>query len=260
MIVDTPIIHDPWFWLIGIPAVIMVGLGKGGFSGVGTLAMPMLALVMSPVQAAAIMLPLLIVQDAVGVWAFRQSWSRHIMKVMLPGAVLGISAGYIFAASLPEAWILLALGLITVLFGGRQLWIARGGRAVPAHRLPDWIGALCGFGSGLTSQIAHAGSPPFQIYVLPQRLERDVLVGTTAIFFALVNWMKVPAYAGLGQFTSANLTASAALMPVAIGSTFAGVWLVRKVDPGRFYAMIYWLTLLLGTKLLWAAITRLLGW
>lgn len=254
MIPDPPILHDPWFWLLGVPAVIMIGLGKGGFTGVGTLAMPLMALAVPPVQAAAILLPLLVVQDAVGVWAFRHSWDRRIMALMLPAALFGIAAGYLFAANLPGDWILLALGLITVAFSGRQLWIARGGRAVPSHKLPDWVGALCGFCAGLTSQIAHAGSPPYQIYVVPQRLDRDVMVGTTALFFALTNLLKIPAYAGLGQFTTVNLIAAAALMPVAIVATFAGVWLVRRVHPERFYAMIYWLTLVVGLKLLWDAL------
>lgn len=258
MILDTPLIHQPGFWLVGIPAVILIGLAKGGFSGVGTLSLPLLALAMPPVQGAAIMLPLLVVQDVVGVWAFRHSWDRHIMMVMLPSAVVGVAAGYAFAASLREDWILLALGLITIAFAGRQLWIARGGRAVASHKLPDWVGVLCGGLSGLTSQIAHAGAPPYQFWVFPQRLARDVLVGTSAIFFAAVNWLKVPAYAGLGQFTRSNMIAAAALMPIAIMATFAGVWLVRRVHPDRFYTLIYWLTLMLGMKLLGDALVMLI--
>lgn len=259
MIPDTAILHDPLFWLIGISAVIFLGLGKGGFIGVGSLAMPLMALVVPPVQAAAIMLPLLIVQDAVGVWSFRRSWDRHILRIMLPGAVLGVALGYFFAASLPEQWILLALGLISILFGAQQLWTARGGRAAPSHRLPDWAGALCGVASGLTSQIAHAGSPPYQLYVFPQRLTRDVLVGTTAIFFALVNLIKVPAYAALAQFTLANLLAAAALMPFAIGTTFAGVWMVRRVQTGSFYTLVNLLTVLVGMKLLMDALRFIMG-
>ena len=257
MIVDTTILHDPLFWLLGVPAVILMGLGKGGFIGVGTLAIPLMALVVPPVQSAAILLPLLIVMDVVGVWAFRKTWDRHCMIVMLPGAVIGVGLGYWFAASLPENWILLALGLISILFGGAQLWRERGGRIVPSHRLPDWAGALCGVTAGLTSQIAHAGGPPYQIYVMPQRLARDVMVGTTAIFFAAVNWIKVPAYLALGQFTPVNLLASAALMPVAIAATFAGVWLVRRVDADRFYTLVYGLTVLIGVKLSWDAVALL---
>src|SRR5207237_3681171 len=116
---------------------------------------------------------------------------------------------------------------------------------------PRWFGFLMGLASGVTSQITHAGQPPFQIYVLPKRLPRDVLVGTTAIFFAAVNWIKVPAYLALGQFSHAHLVASLALMPLALLSTLAGVWLVRRVDADRFYSLIYWLMLLIGLKLVW---------
>ncbi|MBW8911907.1 MAG: sulfite exporter TauE/SafE family protein, partial [Sphingomonas sp.] len=112
---------------------------------------------------------------------------------------------------------------------------------------------LFGIASGFTSQIAHAGQPPFQVWVVPRRLPRDVLVGTTAIFFAAVNWIKVPAYIALGQFTHANLLTAAALLPVAIVSTFAGVWLVRRVSAERFYVAIYLLMVLVGAKLLWDA-------
>ena len=117
----------------------------------------------------------------------------------------------------------------------------------------DSAGTLFGIASGFTSQIAHAGQPPFQVWVVPRRLPRDILVGTTAIFFAAVNWIKVPAYVALGQFTHANLLTAAALLPVAIASTFAGVWLVRRVSAERFYVAIYLLMVLVGAKLLWDA-------
>lgn len=251
MIPDAAILHDLWFWALGIPAVILMGLGKGGFIGVGTLAIPLMAQAVSPVQAAAVLLPLLIVQDAVGVWAFRRTWSRHIMKVMLPGAIIGVGLGYLFAASLSDAMILIAVGMVSIVFGLQRLWIERGGPVAPTRTPSDLVGMICGAASGLTSQIAHAGGPPYQLWVMPQRLDRDIFVGTTAIFFAVVNWIKVPAYAALGQFTPTNLIASAALLPVAVVSTYAGVKLVRKVDPDRFYLLVYWLTVLLGVKLLW---------
>jgi uncharacterized membrane protein YfcA len=119
---------------------------------------------------------------------------------------------------------------------------------------PGWVGTLAGVASGFTSQIAHAGGPPFQLWVLPRRLPRDVLVGTTAIYFAAVNWVKVPAFAALGEFTRANLLTAGALVPVAILSTVAGVWLVRRVPPERFYTAIYWLMILVGLKLVWDAL------
>lgn len=244
-------IFNPLFLVLGAVAVVLLGLSKGGFAGVGALGTPLLALVVGPVAAAAIILPILIVQDVVSLWAFRKSWDGAILVVMLPAAAIGIFLAYLFAARLPEAGMQILLGLISILFAARSLWLQRGGRVPAPAGAPRWFGFLMGLASGVTSQIAHAGQPPFQIYVLPKRLPRDVLVGTTAIFFAAVNWIKVPAYFALGQFSRAHLAASLALMPLALLATMSGVWLVRRVDADRFYRLIYWLMLLIGLKLVW---------
>ncbi|RYY43415.1 MAG: sulfite exporter TauE/SafE family protein [Sphingomonadales bacterium] len=244
---------DWHFWALAIPAVILLGLAKGGFAGMGALSLPMLALVTDPVRAAAIMLPLLIAQDVVGVWAFRRSIDWFVLGWMLPGAVIGILLGYGFAASVSPDAVMAAVGAISILFGAYRLWVER--HSLPeAGNSPGWVGSIAGVAAGFTSQIAHAGGPPFQLWVLPRRLSRDMLVGTTAIFFATVNWIKVPAYLALGQFTWPNLLLAAALMPVAILSTVAGVWLVRRVSAERFYTAIYWLMIVVGVKLVWDAL------
>jgi uncharacterized membrane protein YfcA len=248
---------DVTFYLVAVPAIILLGLSKGGFVGVGALALPLLALVMSPVQAAAIMLPLLLIQDAVGVWAFRKTWDKSSLLVLLPGAVIGIALGYLLAARVSEDVVLAVLGAISIVFALYRLWLHRKGTqaiADTAKGAPAIVGVLLGVGSGFTSQIAHAGQPPFQIWVMPKRLPRDVLVGTTAIYFAVVNWVKVPAYLALGQFTHQNLVISAILAPVAIVSTMAGVRLVRKVSSERYEVMIYWLMIIVGAKLIWDAV------
>lgn len=242
------------FYALAVPAVILLGLSKGGFAGLGALSLPILAMAVSPVRAAAILLPILIVQDVVSVWAFRRSWDGAVLAWMLPGAVIGITLAYLFAAHVDPDAVLGLVGAISIVFGLYRLWLARRGAEVVAARSPGWVGTLAGVVSGFTSQIAHAGQPPFQMWVLPRRLDRDVLVGTTAIFFAATNWLKVPAYRALGQFSWANLTTAALLMPVAIVSTFAGVWLVRRVSPARFYGAIYVLMVLVGVKLVWDAV------
>lgn len=246
-------IADPWFYALAVPAVILLGLAKGGFAGMGALSLPMIALAISPVRAAAILLPILIVQDVVGVWAFRRTWDGYVLGWTLPGAAIGIWLGYLFAARVSPDAVLGMVGAISILFGLYRLWVAR--RGAPAvSRSPGWVGTLAGVASGFTSQVAHAGQPPFQLWVLPRDLQRDVLVGTTAIFFAVVNWIKVPAYLALGQFTRANLLTAAVLLPVAIGSTLAGVWLVRRVPASRFYTAIYGLMIAVGAKLVWDAL------
>lgn len=246
---------DIWFFVFAVPAVLLLGLSKGGFVGVGALALPLMALAAPPVAAAAILLPILIVQDVVGIWAYRRTWDRTVLAVMLPGAALGILLGYLLAARISSDGVLVAVGLLSVLFAAHRLWSARGGRLVAGGRSPAWVGALCGVAAGFTSQIAHAGGPPFQVWALSRRLDRDVFVGTTAIFFGVVNWLKVPAYLALGQFTRANLLATATLLPVAIVSTFLGVALVRRVAAERFYTLIYLLMLAVGLKLLWDGLT-----
>lgn len=241
-------IQDPWFWALAVPAVVLMGLSKGGLAGVGALSLPLLVFAIGPVQAAAILLPLLIVQDVVSVWAFRRTIDRYVLGWMLPGAVVGIVGGYVFAASVTPSAVLAAVGAISAAFGAFRLWADR--HAPEPRRSPGWIGSLAGVASGFTSQIAHAGGPPFQMWVLPRRLAPPVLAGTTAVFFAAVNWIKVPAYWALGQFTATNLATAAALMPVAIASTFAGVWVVRRIDPARFYTAVYVLMILTGLKLM----------
>lgn len=242
--------QSPTFYLFAIAAVILIGLAKGGFSGLGALGMPLMALGIDPIAGAAILLPILIVQDVVGVAAFRKSWDGRVLSILFPGAVVGVGLGYLIAAEVSSDAILATLGAVSILFGVHRLWIERGGRMVAPSSSSPWVGSLFGIATGFTSQIAHAGGPPFQMWVMPRRLPRDVFVGTSALFFAALNWIKVPAYVALGQFTKANALATALLLPVAILSSLAGVRLVRKVPMERFYVIIYSLMIIAGGKLL----------
>jgi len=245
------LLADPVTLMLAALAVAVLGLAKGGFAGLGALATPLMALALPPVTAAAILLPVLLVQDVVSVWSYRKSWSGWIIGWMLPGALLGVVLASVFAASVPEAGVLAALGLITLLFGLYRLWAERGGRIIAASNSPGWVGTLFGMACGFTSQIAHAGGPPFQMWVTPRKLPHAVFVGTSSITFAAINWMKVPSYMALGSFNREVLTAAALLMPLAIAATFAGVWLVRRLDSARFYTLVYLLMIALGTRLVW---------
>jgi hypothetical protein len=255
------VITDPVFYLLAVPAVILLGLAKGGFAGIGVIAVPLMALAVSPVLAASITLPILIVQDVVSVWAFRRSWSGKILTLMLPAAAVGIFGGYALAAYVRPAAVELAVGAISIGFALQRLWLERAKAPLAEARVEGlpWRGVLAGMAAGFTSQISHAGGPPFQMYVLPKRLPRDEFIGTSALFFAAVNWMKVPAYLALGQFTRQALTTAAVLLPLAIGSTYAGVWLVRRVPAEQFYRVIYLLLIAVGGKLAWDGAAGLLG-
>jgi uncharacterized membrane protein YfcA len=215
-----------------------------------------MALVISPIRAAAILLPILIVQDSVAVWAYRRAFDRRNLVILLPSAAVGVALGYLLAEYVSDAGIALAVGLLSIGFAGRQLLAGHGGAAQtrPGGVASGWFwGILTGF----TSMIGSAGGPTFQVYVMPQRLPRDIFVGTGCIFFAVLNWIKIPPFFALGQLTSENLTTSFALFPLAIGSTWAGVLLVRRVSGERFYTVIYALLVLVGLKLTWDGLAGL---
>jgi uncharacterized membrane protein YfcA len=241
---------DLLFFAAMVPAVVLTGLAKGGFSGIGLLSLPLMALVVSPVTAAAIMLPLLIAQDVVSVWSYRRDFDRRNLATLAPGALLGILVGYLLAAKVSDAAVVLAVGLISVGFALRRM-LSDGKKPAVATQANWGAGSLWGFLCGFTSMVAHAGGPPFQIYVMPQKLKPAVFVGTGAVFFAAMNLVKLIPYLALGQLNGQNLMASAALLPFAVAATFAGVWLVRRVPPERFYGIVYWLLLLVGAKLVY---------
>ncbi len=245
---------DPLFYIVAILAVVLVGLAKGGFAGLGTASMPLMTLVMSPVAAAAMLLPLFIVQDVVGVWAYRRTFDARTLAITLPGGALGTFLGWWLASSV-SVWVVeAAVGAIALMFGVNRL-LAMLGLGMHASRWqPDYIGFFWGTISGFTSQIALAGGPPFQIWAMTRKFSQDVFVGTCAIFFAAINWFKVPAFFALGQFTVANLGLTLIFLPVAILSTFAGVWLVRRISADRFLIAINLLMVAVGAKLLWSAI------
>jgi uncharacterized membrane protein YfcA len=255
------VISDPLFYLLAIPAVILLGLGKGGFAGIGMVSTPLLALAVPPLQGAAILLPLLIVQDAISVWAFRRAWSAWNLKVLIPGSVLGMAAGTLFAGVVSNAAIELTIGIIGLGFVF-YAWIGRtrlGRGLIPAlrdlgdkpRRPPVALGVLWGAMSGFMSLLIQVGAPPFQIHILPQRLDKLTLVGTSVIFFAFMNEMKIVPYFVLGQFSLRNFATSLALLPLAIAANFLGIWLVHKTPTERFYQIAYVLMFLISLVLLW---------
>jgi uncharacterized protein len=245
----VPIISDPLFYLVAIPAVTALGLSKGGFSGVGTIAAPLMALVVSPVQAIGILTPILITQDVVTVWSYWRRWDAHILKIMIPGQIAGVALAWATAAYVPDAAIRLVVGLIAVAFALSQ-WFGLPGRFASPH--PSVIaGRLWGAVAGFTSFIANTGGPPFQIYVLPQKLEKETFVGTYSLFFAAGNALKVLPYFLLGQLNPVNMSTAAVLLPLAIATNVAGVWLVRRTPAEAFYKIVYLLIFLIGLQLIY---------
>lgn len=250
-------ITDPAFYLIAVPAFIITGISKGGFgAGLGTLAVPMLALVLPVPKAAAIMLPLLIAMDLVGLWAYRGTWDRANMRIVIPGAMVGTFLGYLSFRFLDEHWIRLLVGAVAVGYV-LNVWLrpSVAGQAAPR----SWPkGLFWSAMSGLVSFVANAGGPPLSVYLLPQRLEKSVFVGTTVLYFALVNYSKVIPFWWLGQFSTENLMTSLVLLPLAPIGMWLGIWLHGRVNETQFYFWAHLLLAVAGAKLVWDGIVGLI--
>lgn len=252
------IVEDLAFYLVAVPAVLLVGIGKGGFAGgFGMLAVPLLALTISPLQAAAIMLPILCVMDLTGVKVWLRRWDHALMARLLPGAVLGIVVGALTFQFVNDTFMKLLIGLLALVFSLNH-WLS--GRFKPGSRslrLPEYASATLWSGlSGYTSFVAHAGSPPIMIYILPKKLDKGTLVGTITIYFAVVNYVKLIPYALLGQLDTENMLTSLALAPVAVTGVKLGVWLHDRVDGRVFAQLMYVFLFFAGLKLTWDGMVK----
>ena len=247
---------DPTTLWLGALAVMLVGLSKGGLGGAFALiGVPLLALVMPPVQAAALLLPLLLMMDAVGLWAWRGYAHRGTLVAMLPAAILGVGVGWLTAAATPEALVRLIVGLVALAFVLRSLRPARVGVATGPSRLSGWFwGTIAGF----TSFVAHAGGPPFQIHALPLRLDPRVYTGTSVVFFAIMNAVKVVPYAALGQLDARTLASAVVLLPLAGLAVLLGAALVRRMRPTIFYPFMYAMVALVALRLVYEGVRGLL--
>jgi uncharacterized membrane protein YfcA len=243
-------LSDPWFYAAAIPAVILVGLAKGGFGGgVSVLGVPMMALAIPPIEAAAIMLPILIVMDVVALIAWWRVYDRRSLALLLPASMLGLAVGWAVAAIVTDAAVRLIVGGVALIFTLDYWWRGRWSKDPKPHNAPKaWFwGAVSGF----TSFVSHAGGPPMQMYILPLRLDPRLMAGTTVLLFAIINFVKLGPYAMLGQFSADNLAASAVLLPFAPVATWFGARLVRYVSFETFYRVSYLALFVIALKLLW---------
>ncbi|WP_029349807.1 sulfite exporter TauE/SafE family protein [Bosea sp. 117] len=247
---------DIAFALAAGAAAFAVGTGKGGVPMIGMLAVPILSLVMPPIAAAGLLLPVYVVSDMFGVWAYRREYSGRNLAILAPSAAVGIAVGWATASIVSEAFVLLMVGIIGVSFCLAS-WFGR--RSAEPHRADVPRGLFWGAVAGFTSFVTHAGGPPYQMYVVPQRLPKMVYAGTSTILFAAINWMKVPPYWALGQFSPGNLKVALLVMPVAIVATFVGVRLTRTIPERLFYRLVMAALFLLSLKLLYDALRSFAG-
>ncbi len=241
-------IIDPFFYLCAIPAVLIFGMAKGGFGGgISIISVPLISLAVSPVQAAAILLPILVVMDGVALWSFRGKWSRENLNIIIPGAIIGIVVGALSFRYLSEDMIRICFGLISIVFS-LNYWFKS--KEKPKQEISKVRGGIWGAVAGFTSFGIHAGGPPISIYLLPQKMDKVLLMGTMAIFFAVVNLIKVIPYTWQGQFSTTNLLTSLVMIPLAPIGVRLGYFLLHKVSEKMIYQICYFFLFIVGLKLL----------
>jgi uncharacterized protein len=251
------LITDPFFYFAAIPAVILYGIAKGGFAGsFGIVAVPVMALAVSPLQAAAILLPILCAMDIVTMWKYRGRWKLSELTLLIPASLIGIAVGTLLFRHMSPAVIRLLLGTIALVFTLHYWWQnLRRGSNVQKNFGPA-IGVVAGATAGFTSFIAHAGGPPLGMYLLRRGLDKTTFGATTAVFFTVVNYVKLVPYTWLGQLDSSNLKTSFVLMPLAPLSIMLGVWLHNRVSERLFFNIAYTSLFFVGIKLMWDGISQ----
>ncbi len=243
------------FWLAALVAAVFIGLGKGGVPVITALAVPVLALVISPVAAAGLLLPVFIVSDVFGLIAYRKLFDWPVLRIMMVAMPPGVLIGYLTVNIVSEGLITLLLGLIGAVFA-LSLMLRRPADGPP--RKPRWRpGLFWGTITGFTSFVSHSGAVPYQVFTLPLRMPKIAFVGTVTVAFAYINVIKLIPYYMLGQLSVANIKTAGILMVPAAVAVLAGVRLVRVVPEKLFFRLVIWALLLLSLKLIWDGLQQM---
>lgn len=242
-------ITDYYFYLTAIPAILIYGLAKGGLgASLGVIAVPLMALTGSPVQAAAVLLPILCVMD---IFAIKAHWRHADMKeirFMLPSALVGILFAYIIIDFLPRNYVSILVGIISISFALQFLFFKK------KKAMNKFLSSCLCMLSGLSSAMIHSGGGPITVYLIPKGMDKKVLIGTMAVFFGLLNYIKIIPYSLAGSFNAENLSTSLILIPLAPIGVKLGTMLLDVIDQELLYKICYILLLISGTKLLYTGI------
>lgn len=241
---------SPAFFLIAASAVLITGISKSGFGGgLGVMSVPLMSLFIAPQLAAAILMPILLAMDIIIVWQYRASWNRRIVALLLPGALLGLIFGAAAFQAMDGDVIRFLVGLLALFFVAQ--YILRQRHISQPRTTPVPIIFCLGAVSGFASFVAHAGGPPVKGFLLRQKLEKSVFVGTNTMFFFSLNAIKTVAYGAMGQLTAESLKISLWLSPMLVLGIGLGLLLHRFIDQILFTWVVYGFLFLTGLKLLW---------
>lgn len=249
-------------WAVIFFAIFLIGVTKSGFgSGVGLMIVPMTVMAMAHTHhgggaALGLMLPLLIVGDLLAVWQYRHLFSLDAVRKLLPGTAAGVVVGglllWVFHNQPPDvltALIKIEVGIESVGLVALHWWRVRRGQSL--HVVPTPLRShLTGAAAGVSSTLAHAAGPIIALYLLPQKLERQLFVGTCAVYFFLLNSAKLPAYLFSAMFSRPVLWLAVQTLPLVAAGAVFGFWLNRRMNDKLFSKIVYAVTFALGWYLL----------
>lgn len=240
--------HTFAFFITAIASVIVVGISKSCFgAGLGTLSLPLMASQVSVGEALAILLPLLIAIDLVGLRRFIQNSNWRILKLVIPPAMIGMALGVIFFKAITPKTLSLSIGIFTLLFLVQNLAMthfdARDAKPYP------WLGRFMGMTTGFTSFVAHIGGPPITLYMLREKLLPIVYTSTLGVFFAVMNFGKIAPYAYLDLLNFQQLATSVLLLPCVPIGVYLGFYLAKRISMKWYYRMVRFFLLVAGVKL-----------
>lgn len=244
-----------WFWVLAGLAALFVGGSKGGLPLIGMLGVPLMALQISPVVAAGLLLPIYIISDMYGLWIYRKSFDQRNIAILVPAAAIGIAVGWAAASITNEDVVTILVGIIGLAYCIDAVLKAR--RNLPPRPADVPRGLFWGSLAGFTSFVSHAGAPPYQMYVLPQRLEKMVYAGTSTIIFAIINLLKLPPYWFLGQVNVGSLRTAVILAPIAIIGAFLGFRLTKILPEKAFFRIVEIALFLVSLKLVYDGVVGL---
>lgn len=249
---------DITFWAVVVLAATLVGISKSGLIGsLSMVGVPILTFVMSPRDAAGMMLPVLLAMDAVAFYSHRKSFNKKLLLVMVPAGALGIGMGWALSSVVNDAMVTLMLGIITFAFV-LDAWFPLGKQLNDSKTSKIW-GWFWGSIAGFTSFVSHAGGPPYQIHTLPLKMKPQLYAGTSVWFFTLINLMKLIPYFALGQISISSIQVSAVAAPIGMLAVLVGVWMVKRISASAFYGVAYALMFLMSLKLIFDGLRQLFG-
>ena len=251
---------DPLFYLVGLTTIFIVSVGKGAFGGgLAILGVPLLSLVMSPIEAAIVVAPLVTFMDFFAFGSFgRNTWSKPDLVWLAPALLFGIALGYVFFVYVDPRVVAAGIGMITVVFA--LDWFLRGRRSEHKERpVSPTLAFLAGSAAGFTTFVAHAGGPPMMAYLLHRGLHKTVLAGTAVALFSLGNLVKLVPYSALALAKPALLVQALVLAPVVPLGVWLGKYVHDRLDQGRLFFWCYVILLVAAVKLLYDALRAFCG-